>query len=397
MSGQVRVAFFLTSFRGGGAEKAMVRLANGLAETGVYVNVVVVEAVGPNRQLLSDKVRLTDLNRSSVSSCFIQLVSYFRQQQPDAMLSTGLHACVIASMAHFVARSRAVLIAREALPLSIEFKQKRLLRVLARLFYPRHHGMVALTQCQTADRATQLRVKSSTQQVVIPNSVDWDLLTEATRADCLPPLPTHIAEQPFIVSMGRLNQQKNFTLLLRAYASVAQQLPHNLVVLGEGQDREQLTALIAELKLELRVWLAGYTANPYPYLNRADLFVLSSKFEGMPNALIDAIAVGKPVVATDCLCGPAEVIQGVSSAKLVPVEDETAMSNAIKQQLLRYSSTPTTNPTHSAQTSTPVHIPVPEAWRERYAHDQVVAQYLELINHLCHKMSTSGRSTESAQ
>jgi glycosyltransferase involved in cell wall biosynthesis len=129
--------------------------------------------------------------------------------------------------------------------------------------------------------------------------------------------------------VGRLDKQKDFPTLIRAFAQVKQQLPARLMILGEGQDRKLLSDLVQELGLEKDVALPGFVDNPFAYMKRSALFVLSSLYEGLPTVLIEAIAVGTPVVSTDCKSGPAEILENDRYGKLVPVGDIPAMAQAI--------------------------------------------------------------------
>jgi glycosyltransferase involved in cell wall biosynthesis len=137
-----------------------------------------------------------------------------------------------------------------------------------------------------------------------------------------------------VVAVGRLATQKNFPLLIKAFSHVILDVDARLIILGEGSERGKLEELIARLKLSERVALLGYEKNVHRYVARSDLFVLSSNFEGLPNALIEAIATGVPVVSTDCLSGPAEILDGGKGGALVPVDDDVALADAIIDSLM---------------------------------------------------------------
>jgi len=367
-----KITLFSTSFRGGGAEKAMVQLANGLALCEPFsVELLVADSSGPNKALVSTEVELIDLKKRSVSRSLPSLVRYFQIDKPDAVLTTGLHACIIVSIAHWLAKSKAKLIAREALPLSVVLSLRPHLKLFTRWFYPRFHAMVGLTECQANDRCKVVKPKLTTKQVVIPNAVDWNNLARLVDGACVPKIPKTIEQRPFIIAMGRLNPQKNFELLLKAFDIAVKDLPHALIILGEGPYRDPLEALAKELAIDERVWFAGYADNPYPFLKKSDLFVLSSNFEGMPNALVDAIAIGKPVVSTDCQCGPSELIRDTDRSTLVPVDDIPAMACAIREQI-----------SHTEAHGNSVRVNVTETWKKRYSSNEVVRQYFDLIKEL---------------
>jgi glycosyltransferase involved in cell wall biosynthesis len=140
-------------------------------------------------------------------------------------------------------------------------------------------------------------------------------------------------ERPVIVGMGRLTRQKDFPTLLRAFARVRAAMACRLVIFGEGEDRQALAALIGTLGLGEDVWLAGFTPNPYRYVVRADLFVLSSRWEDPGHVIMEAAALKVPIVSTDCPSGPGEFLQGGALGHLVPVGDSDRMAEAMLDAL----------------------------------------------------------------
>ena len=133
--------------------------------------------------------------------------------------------------------------------------------------------------------------------------------------------------------MGRLEEQKDFGTLIRAFSALKFNLPIKLVILGEGSKRKELEGLVEDLGISERVILPGFVRNPYPYLSNCDLFVLSSKWEGLANVLREAMIFGKKIVATDCPSGTREILENYTPGFVVPVSDYIAMSNAIFKAL----------------------------------------------------------------
>ena len=136
-----------------------------------------------------------------------------------------------------------------------------------------------------------------------------------------------------ILGVGRLTQAKDFPTLIRAFALVRKKRAARLMILGEGEERPKLEALVRELGLEREVTLPGFVDNPYKYMKRAAVFVLSSKWEGFGNVLVEAMALGTPVVSTDCPSGPAEILENGRWGRLVPVGDVYALAEAIIETL----------------------------------------------------------------
>jgi len=165
-----------------------------------------------------------------------------------------------------------------------------------------------------------------------------------------------------LLGVGRLVMQKDFPTLIQAFALVRQRCPARLTILGEGEKRPQLEALVRELGLEAEVSLPGFVQNPYAYMARSAVFVLSSAWEGFGNVVAEAMAVGTSVVSTDCQSGPAEILEGGRYGKLVSVGDVAALAEAILATL--------SQPTD------------PEVLRQRsraFSVDLVVDQYLEVL------------------
>jgi glycosyltransferase involved in cell wall biosynthesis len=164
--------------------------------------------------------------------------------------------------------------------------------------------------------------------VVIRNPVVTPAVDVLSREPVLHPWFRQTAI-PVIMGAGRLTAQKDFPLLIRAVARVRKQRPCRLVILGQGELRGELEALAESLGIGSEVWLAGHVANPLAFMAKASVFVLSSIWEGSPNVLTEALAVGTPAVATDCPSGPREILGGGEFGPLVPVGDLPALADAI--------------------------------------------------------------------
>ncbi len=175
-------------------------------------------------------------------------------------------------------------------------------RAIMRLTYPRSNQVVAVSEGVRADLITNFCVEPS-KVCVIYNPIDTDRISERARE-----APSIEVLRPYIVSVGRLVRSKNFPLLIEAYRSSG--ISDNLVILGEGNARDAIETLVSRLGLQERVFLPGHIQNPYPVMREARLFVSSSNLEGFPNAIIEAMSLGCPVVATDCETGPMEILAG---------------------------------------------------------------------------------------
>lgn len=330
------VALYLPNLDGGGAERMMVNLASGFARRGYQTDLVLAEARGPYLEQVAPEVNIVDLKSSGVAASLPRLVRYLRQQRPESLLATLNHASVVALLGCQLARVRTRTVIRESnmlFPYQTPSLRQRSLKASVKLLYPLANAHVAVSQ-GVAD-SLQDFVKLNPENVhTIYNPVITNGLLE--RARLAPEHPWLVdksrSSPPVLLGVGRLTGQKDFGTLVRAFARVRQTQEARLIILGEGTQKPNIDALAAELGVAEDVSLPGFVDNPFAFMARADLFVLSSRFEGLPGALIQAMACGCKVVSTDCPSGPAEILKG-GLAPLVPVGDAEALAQAMLETL----------------------------------------------------------------
>jgi glycosyltransferase involved in cell wall biosynthesis len=332
MSIQPHLAIFLRSLAAGGAERVMVNLANHFAEDGLSVDLVLTRMDGAYHREVSPKVRLVDLNSPKLPKSLPGLVRYLRCRKPPVLLSALHYACEIALWARFLARTPTRVVVSEHNTLSVEAKSlpqrtARLTPLAARLFYPWSDAIVAVSQGVAEDLAVVTglpveQIQTIYNPVIIP---DLDIRSkEPLNHPWFQP-----GSPPVILGVGRLVAQKDFATLIRAFQRIRQDQAVRLMILGEGQQRPELEHLIQTLGISADVALAGFVANPYAFMARAAVFALSSVWEGFGNVLVEAMATGTPVVATDCPSGPAEILANGQYGHLVPVGDDRSLATAI--------------------------------------------------------------------
>lgn len=330
-----RLAIFCHSLYGGGAEKAMLNLACGFSRLGIEVDLVLLRVEGAYLSQLPPEVRTIDLGGRRLLFSLNALLRYLRQEQPQVLLSTlddtniaalwmkrlsGKEIRVVVNVQNTISQD-----AENATQL-----KTRLMPQLVRWFFPWADAVVAVSQ-GVADDLLRIGVERNRLQVIHNPVVTPELFRQAQA-----PLehPWFAPGQlPVILGVGRLEKQKDFPTLIRAFAQVRQHHRARLVILGEGNERSHLESLVQELNLTADVSLPGFVANPYAYMSRAAVFVLSSLFEGLPTVLIEAMAVGTSVVATNCKSGPAEILAGGQYGKLVKVGNIQELSQAIGETL----------------------------------------------------------------
>jgi glycosyltransferase involved in cell wall biosynthesis len=333
---QKRLAFFVPSMRGGGAERTTLKLARGVAERGYAVDLLLAQAEGPYLSELPDSVRLIDLKAARVLSSLPALARYLRHERPNAMLSVLNHANIVALWARRMsgAATRIVVSERNTLSYSAQHASNRRGRLAPRLikrFYPWADGIVAVSKGVADDLAHSASIPRECIRVIY-NPIVTRELREKAQAPLDHPW-FEPGQPPVVLGAGRLKAQKDFPTLIQSFARVRKRYPSRLMILGTGPERPALEALVAELGLEQDVSLPGFVENPYPYMARSALFVLSSKWEGLPGVLIEALSCGAPVVSTNCPSGPREILGEGQYGQLVPVGDVPAMTRAIELTL----------------------------------------------------------------
>ena len=331
-----KVACFLPSLGGGGAERVVLNVATALARRGYSVDLVLGSPKGSYMDQLAGELDVVSLKCRKTIFGVLPLGRYLMRRRPDVLMSATETANIVAVAATRWAPGRPV---RTVLRQGNTFSTvrsatpgaRRLLFPLLRWALRRADAVVAVSSGVAGDLARHV-LRADQGAWVIPNPV----LREQVVADAaLPAAHAWLQDDtsPVVLAVGRLVPEKDYPTLLAAFARVAQARRVRLVILGDGRERERLTTLARRLRIAEVVDMPGFQRNPYAYMARAHVVVLSSRSEGMPNVLVEAMACGTPVVSTDCPHGPREVLADGKWGKLVPVGDSEAMSAAILQTL----------------------------------------------------------------
>ncbi|WP_040717319.1 glycosyltransferase [Caenibius tardaugens] len=327
------ICIFIPSLRGGGAERVMVMLANGFAERGHRVDLVLTSAEGPYLSEVAKRVRIVDLGKRRVLASLLPLARYLRRERPDAMLSALNYANIIAILARKLARTHPRLVVSERSSLSriTPGMAYRIIRFLMGKLYPTADRVVAVSQDMAGELVSELSLPPD-QVVAIPNPVDIASLQALSRDR-----PDHAwfepGQPPVFLAVGRLDTIKDYPTLLAALSMLRKHREARLIILGEGAERANLEQIIARLDLMDAVDLAGFKDNPFGWMASCNAFVLSSRYEGFPNVLVQAMACGARVISTDCPTGPAEILEHGKWGQLVPVGNTEAMAMAMADTL----------------------------------------------------------------
>lgn len=330
-----RIAIFLPSLRGGGAERVGVTLANAFARAGHTIDLVLVAKEGPYLKEVDPAVRLVDLKARRVLRSFFKLVTYLRAERPDALFSTFHHASLFALYARRLARvaTRIVVGAPNTLHVRTTTSDRildRLVEYLVPKVYLSADAIIAVSHGVSADLCqSESRLKRSMHVIYNP-VVDAEFLEKSRESV---DHPWFAESRPILLAVGRLAVPKDYGTLLRAFALLRKSRAVRLLILGEGDERRALESLAKELGVDQDVALPGFVDNPFSLMARAAVYVMSSRTEGLPNALVQAMALGTRVVSTDCPSGPREILQDGKYGKLVDVGDVEGMARALADSL----------------------------------------------------------------
>ena len=316
-----KVAIFIQDFNGGGAERMMINLANGIVDAGKEVDLLVVRNEGPFSELVCNEINMS---------------VYLKKNKPDVLYSTLKHVNIASIIAKKLTGVHTKIIIREACHLVSSGSNRILQKIAFRLvpyFYPKANEIVAVSEgvAKSISSYCNLPLKEIS---ILPNPSITDDVYEKAKE-----LPDHdyFSEDhaEVILGVGRLSDQKNFESLISAFSIVREKLNKNLklIILGEGPNRAKLEQRVKKLNLSNHVSLPGFKKNPYSYMSHSSLFVLSSRYEGSPNVLVEAMACGTSVVATDCPSGPKEILEDGKFGKLTPIDNDRSLADAIYDSL----------------------------------------------------------------
>jgi glycosyltransferase involved in cell wall biosynthesis len=327
------LAFVLPNLRPGGAERVAIRLMHGVRAAGHKVEFVLMQKEGDLLREVPDDVRIIDLGVSRVRQAIRPLMRYFKETPPDAAQVRMWPLTVAAIIARRLAGSNSRLVVSDHAVLTKHFAGHPLtlaaLGLSVRWFYPRADARLVVANAAAEDFARISGLPRDGFEVIY-NPVD--------------PPPPEIRPAPEIealwgdadgriITVGTLKDQKNQALLIRSFARLRKWRAAKLMIVGAGPLEEELKRLAASLDVAEHVIFVGFAAQPWGHYLSADLFVLTSDYEGYPNVLVEAMRCGLAVVSTDCESGPREILDGGRFGRLVPVGDEAALAEAMAAEL----------------------------------------------------------------
>jgi len=331
MEQRLRLVLLIPHLGGGGAEQVTALLARGLSPAKYDLHVALVTQAGEDGEPLPSWVTVHALGARRVRAGALPLLRLIRRLKPGAILSGMAHLnFLVLLLAPFFPRETRILV-RQNTTVSQALAFGGLpfyTRLLYRLLYPRADRVICQSHAMAADLAGELRVGEELI-TVLPNPVD---LGGIRRANGKP--AEWSGGGPHLLAVGRLSPEKGFDLLLRALSTVRAKFPGAaLTILGAGREEYALKALCRELGIETAVNFAGHVDRPYSYYPGTSLFVLSSRHEGMPNALLEAAAAGLPIVAAPCSGGVVELLRTQPGAWLASEATAEALASSLLEAI----------------------------------------------------------------
>jgi len=329
-----RLAILMPTFAAGGAERVGLRLARDWVEQGYEIDLIVLQSHGKLRELVAREVNVIDLGAGRIRRGFFPLVRYLRERRPHALHAILWPVTALAVLARGYARVPSRIVTGDHAFLSNQHSHlpvaMALLKATTRFVYPHADARVIVSSEAADDLAAMSGIRRDNIEVIY-NPVEGPP-PGTTSTPAIEALWNGARGR--VITVGTLKSQKNHLRLVRAFKTVASAAPDaRLMIVGEGPLEGEIRALAADLGIADRVILPGFTTDPWPYYASADMFVLSSDYEGLPLVLIEAMRAGLKIVSTDCKSGPREILAGGEYGRLVPQEDEAGLAKAIVEGL----------------------------------------------------------------
>lgn len=331
----VDIALVTPGLSGGGSEKILGNLCRELVSLGYRVDVLVLTGARTERSA-DGNPRIISFGSPKVSRSLLSIIRYLRNHRPAVVMGSMAYVNIVLLLAVWLSRTGSRCVLREATTPSsylatIAPLKRMIFRSVMKHAYNRADKVVAVSQGAARDLARSLGVKPERIVQIYNPAVGPDIRRVAEEEVSLSWYRDKSV--PIVVSVGRLDAGKDQATLVQAFSLLRKRRPARLVLIGDGPSRPHLEKLVEDLGLSDEVHFAGYQENPYKFIKGAGVLALSSRYEGLPNVLIESLFLGTPVVSTNCPSGPEEILEGGEHGRLVPIGDSRALCDALEQTL----------------------------------------------------------------
>ena len=343
----MKLFILIPSLEKGGIERSMSRLSRGLLSEGWDVSIISEKSSDESISYFDERVELLSLGSSFIDqnsnilfSIFKNIIYYFKirkyikKHSPDVLLAVkNIPVSIVLKIS---LKNKFKLIIREAVdPKYSSITQRTLfsrffVNNLKKFLYPKADNIIAISEGVKQSLVKNFRLDSLKIQTIYNPSADEKILSLAKEEVDL----DLISDRPLIVSIGRLTKQKDHITLLKAFNEIHSNIDCNLYIIGEGSERRNLEQFIKDNNIGDKVKLLGYQNNPWKFLSKSNLFVLSSIWEGFGNVIVESMLIGIPVISSDCPSGPSEILNNGESGKLFKVGDYNHLAKTIEDTLL---------------------------------------------------------------
>lgn len=328
----------------------MVEIANAFAARGYAIDVLVLKPVGQLEGKVDARITIVSLDAGRIIFSLPKLITYLRREKPETLLALDEFTHLMALLARPIASPKTRIVLRIGNMLTELFKRytgfkNKMVPFFIRLLY-RYADLIVANSRGVADNTMLVTGIHPNRVKVIYNPKSLETIVHMSKEPS-GHMWLESKTVPVILAVGRLRIQKNFSLVISAFSKVVKKIPSRLIIVGAGREEGRLLELAKKLGCAESVSLVGYSDNPYAYMGEADVFVSASLWEGMPNALLEALVCKMPVIASDCSSGPREILapntdylfrltKGIEYAKygvLTTTNDESALVEALTAML----------------------------------------------------------------
>ncbi len=330
-----RILFILDSPGEGGAQRVIINILKYINRERFEIELALFNSEGEYKSTIPEDISYHDLKAKRGRYAILSLAHLIRKIRPNLIFSTLIKVDEAVNFAVKLAGDSTKIVLRSSNFLSKKLKVEPFYTaLLCRWSYKHGDRIIATTREMRDDLHCKLNLPLGKIKV-IPNPIDLEMIRNLSKEPVRNSWSKEnsIRNYKLIITMGRLTEQKGFPYLLKAFKEVRDKLQARLVILGQGKRKSDLESLSENLEIDKEVKFLGFQINPYKYIANSDLFVMSSLWEGFPNAIIEAMGCGTPVVSTDCPSGPKEIIANGKSGLLVPPKDYQALASGILQVL----------------------------------------------------------------